>query len=115
MNRPADDRSIQESYTINESMQPRISQNETGYGSLSASSNENPFQAASRNKASKKAGADGWDAEGWGNDEWGEAKDDWKSKDDWNETDDWGSNDNWGNNESSKKNRNSVNRKNGDW
>lgn len=90
-------------------MQPTISQGEARYGSLSSTSNENPFHAASRSKAAKKAPSDDWDADGWGNDGWADSKDDWNAKDG-----DWGFDDSWGDG-SSKKNRSSVTRNNGDW
>ena len=115
VNKPLEDKGIQESYTINESMQATRSKQNSGYGSLSGASNENPFQAASRNKPSKQATSDGWDTEDWGDDSsWGDTKDDWNSKDGWGSKDDWGNNDNWGN-ESNSRSKNSVTHKNNGW
>jgi len=115
INKPLEDKGIQESYTINESMQATRSKRNSGYGSLSGASNENPFQAASRNKPSKQATSDGWDTEDWGDDNsWGDTKDDWNSKDGWGSKDDWGNNDNWGN-ESNSRSKNSVTHKNNGW
>lgn len=95
-------------------MQPTKSKSDAGYGSLSATSNENPFQAAAKSRAANKTSSDGWDADGWGNaDGWGDSKDNWGSN-----NDGWGNNDSWNNdwgNESKDTKRSSATRNNGNW
>ncbi|XP_065061916.1 ADP-ribosylation factor GTPase-activating protein 1-like isoform X1 [Rhopilema esculentum] len=99
VNKTIQDKDIQESYTINDNMEPAKIQSQGGYGSLSASSNENPFQAAAKVQATKKGNSDGWDADGWGD------------NDGWEANDEWGNG--WENENKGAKSRST--RKNGDW
>ncbi len=77
-NKSIQDTQTEQVYKVGQNNIEKQEQTKQGYGSLSASNQENPL--------SKKS-YDGWDNEDWG------------STDEWNKNnDDWGNGDSWGNN-----------------